>query len=179
MKIGFDIGGVISKYPHQMWDIIDRFRYTLHRTCDGDWEDNIKDIYIITDMHPKDKVCQTLIDNGFYSTYKSAGLREQTKTEFHDQYYKGIIHPDNIYCADYEKYGNMAKAVLIKQLGLDVFVDDFDGYLQWDSWLGPQPLLLKVMPDAFKPYWHDDWKCDGGEFGRRKAPHFTELGSGI
>jgi acid phosphatase class B len=136
VKIGFDIGGVISKYPEQFkrffWD------YFINK----DYPDRV---YIITDQHPKEQVIKTLADNGF---------------EF-------IFH-DDIYCADYEKYGNMAKAVLIKELGLDIFIDDFDGYLQWDSSLGPQPILLKVMPDVYKPYWADSWKCEDNEFGRRK-----------
>jgi hypothetical protein len=147
MRIGFDIGGVISKYPQEFKEIIENF------SIDMPYAD-YSNVFYISDMHPKEKIIQALKDNSI--PFSEA----------------------NIYSADYEKYGNMAKAVLIKDLSLDVFVDDFDGYLQWDSWLGPQPLLLKVMPDAFKPYWHDDWKCDGGEFGRRKAPHFTELGSG-
>jgi hypothetical protein len=145
MKIGFDIGGVISKYPSQFGNIIGSFDY--HKSWSSGHE--ITEIYIITDMHPKEKVWETIVQNGFHYS----------------------IHPDNVYCADYEKYGNMAKAVLISELALDIFIDDFDGYLQWDSSLGPQPLLLKVMPDAYKPYWSDDWKCDGGEFGRRKYHH--------
>lgn len=155
MKIGFDIGGVISKYPEQFKNLISGML--------------LRNIYIITDMHPKEEVCKVLIANGLYSTYESNGLAAQTKSEYHGSFYTGIVHPDNVYCADYEKHGNLAKAILIKELALDMFIDDFDGYLQWDSSLGPQPILLKVAPDAFKPYWHDSWKTDGGEFGRRKA----------
>lgn len=102
-------------------------------------------LYVITDQHPKEKVIQTLYDNDFH-----------------------LFQKEYIYCADYEKYGNFAKAVLIKELGINIFIDDFDGYLQWDSSFGPQPILLKVQPDNFKPYWHDNWKQDGGDFGRRK-----------
>lgn len=135
MRIAFDIGGVISKYPDKFkalfWD------YFINK----DYPDNI---YIITDMHPRDKVVKTLHDNGFE-----------------------YIHEQHIYCSDYEKYGSLCKAVLLRDLKIDIFIDDFDGYLQWDSSFGPQPILLKVMPDGFKPYWHPDWKCDGGDFGRR------------
>lgn len=135
MKIGFDIGGVISKDPYTFQDLMLSLSDTPY----------FNDLFIITDQHPKDKVIQVLKDNHF---------------EF--------INPDNVYCANYEKYGNMAKVILIKELGLDIFFDDFDGYLQWDSSFGPQPLLLKVMPDAYKPYWHENWKQEGGDFGRRK-----------
>jgi len=155
MKIGLDIGGVISKYPEVFWDIMQRFRFPMHRSCDGDWGDEIKNIFIITDQHPKDSVIHILRNNGFIYDGVS------------DLNFVTVL-PENVYCADYEKYGNMAKAILIKELGIDIFIDDFDGYLQWDSSLGPQPLLLKVMPDVYKPYWADSWKCNDSDFGRRK-----------
>jgi len=136
MKIGFDIGGVISKYPECFRGLINTLFYD---ECDGN------PIYIITDQHPKEEVVKSLQENLF-----------------------DISRFRGIFCADYAKYGNMAKAILIKELALDIFIDDFDGYLQWDSSLGPQPLLLKVMPDAFKPYWADSWQTpEGSDFGRR------------
>lgn len=145
MKIGFDIGGVLSKYPSEIIRLINILGYGKHLgfdSCDFD------DIFFITDQHPKSEVVETIWENGLYGFPES-----------------------NIYCADYYKYGNMAKAILIRDLGIHIFIDDFDGYLQWDNSLGPQPLLLKVMPDAFKPYWADSWKCNGGDFGRRKYVH--------
>lgn len=168
MKIGFDIGGVISKYPKQFKELMMSLLGVKDDTPYKSELVNVKHkLYIITDMHPKEKVLQTLIDNGLYSTYRSNGLKQQTKSEYWDAFYGGLIHPDNVYCADYEKYGNMAKAHIIKKLNLDIFIDDFDGYLQWDESFGPQPILLKMQPDAYKPYWHSSWKCDGGDFGRR------------
>ena len=131
MKIGLDIGGVISKYPQEFRDFLNNLN---------------AEFYVISDMHPKSEILKVLQDNDFLDKVKE----------------------ENIYSADYEKYGNFAKAILIKELGIQMFIDDFDGYLQWDSSFGPQPILLKVQPDGFKSYWHDDWKCDGGEFGRRK-----------
>lgn len=132
LKIGFDIGGVISKYPTVFRKLI--------RFAPDFWK-----IYIVTDQHPKDEVNKILFENNINIAYSE------------------------IYCADYEKYGNMAKAVLIKELAIDIFIDDFDAYLQWDSSLGPQPILLKVMADAYKPYWADSWKtAEGSDFGRRK-----------
>lgn len=132
MRIGFDIGGVLSKYP----DVFNKFIESLGNCF----------LFCITDQHPKEEVIKTLLNNGFGRWF-------------------GI---NNVFCADYEKHGNMCKAVLIKELELDMFIDDFDGYLQWDSTLGKQPILLKIMPDAFQPYWSDSWICDGAEFGRRK-----------
>jgi len=145
MNIGFDVGGVISKYPKEFMYLMDKLRgsYSL-------------ETFVITDQHPKDKVIQNLIDNGFMSIHN--GVIEYIKRE-------------NVYCADYEKYGNMAKALLLRDLKIDIFIDDFDGYLQWDSSFGPQPILLKVMPDAFRPYWHESWKQEGGDFGRKVYSH--------
>lgn len=155
MKIGFDIGGVISKYPEIIKLFLHKYNYDEYG-----YDSNKHDIFIITDQHPKKEVLRALCKNGFIN---GLGNIDGSTT-----YLTNIINPENVYCADYEKYGNMAKAVLIKELNLDIFIDDFDGYLQWDSSFGPQPLLLKVMPDAFKPYWADSWKQDESEFGRRK-----------
>jgi hypothetical protein len=132
LKIGFDIGGVLSKYPDTFEQLISSLS-----ACS---------IFCITDQHPKEEVIKTLRENKF------------------DRWF-GV---NNVFCANYEQHGNMCKSILIKELGLDIFIDDFDGYLQWDSSLGRQPILLKVMPDAFLPYWANNWFCEGGEFGRRK-----------
>lgn len=133
MKIAFDIGGVLSKYPDHFLDMALRFHHTG------------ASIYVITDMHDKDAVVKTLNDNGFY-----------------------FIPVDNIYCADYTNNGEFCKAILLKQLGIDIFIDDFVGYVQWDSSLGSAPLRLLVAPDGFKPYWHEGWKVeDKTDFGRR------------
>ncbi len=137
MRIGFDIGGVLSKYPHQFDELMRAIYFNIY----------FHDIFIVTDQHPKEEVLKTLAKNGF-----------------------DWLNPDNVYCADYEKYGNAAKCILIAQLGIQVFIDDFEPYLQWDSTFGEQPILLRVQPDMFKPYWHSQWKCEGGDFGRR---HFT------
>ena len=129
LRLSFDIGGVISKYP-------DKFRQLINNTnCE---------VFIITDMHDKVYVEEMLQMNNI------------------------TIASDHIYCADYQKYGELCKAVLLKELKIDIFFDDFIGYESWDSSLGPAPIRLLVMPDPFKPYWHKDWKVqDESDFGRR------------
>lgn len=107
-----------------------------------------EDVFIITDMHDKQEVLKTLNENGIF-----------------------YISADNVYCADYNKYGEMCKAILCRELEIDFIFDDFAGYLQWDSQLGEPPIRCLVQPDWTKPYWHTAWKCSGGEFGRRVAPH--------
>jgi len=108
------------------------------------WDCN--DIYIITDMPDKDEVIKTLRQNDIK------------------------LSAERIFCADYKKYGELAKAVLLKELEIDFLIDDFGGYVQWDSQLGPAPIRLLVAPDPFRPYWHKEWKCEGGDFGRSVCP---------
>lgn len=155
MRIGFDIGGVLSKYPEKIEELIWKFcnesDEIFQESPDGycQYFPAFDDVFFITDQHPKEEVIDSLYLN------------------IPDIMYH--FNHEHVLCADYEKYGNLAKAILIKELGLDIFIDDFDGYLQWDSSLGPQPVLLKVMPDAFKPYWSDSWKTKNNtDFGRRK-----------
>ncbi len=104
------------------------------------------EIHVITDMHDRAATLAQLEDNGF-----------------------GWIPPEHVHNADYKTHGEMCKPVLLRDLGIDAHIDDFPGYLVWDSSLGPAPLRLLVCPDAFRPYWHPDWKCEGADFGRRVA----------
>lgn len=104
------------------------------------------EIHVITDMHDRAETLKQLEANGF-----------------------GWIPDDRVHNADYKTHAEMCKPVLLRELGIDAHIDDFPGYLVWDSSLGPAPLRLLVCPDAFRPYWHPDWKCTGAEFGRRVA----------
>lgn len=142
MRIAFDIGGVISKYPKEFGNMM----FALGA---------LNDIFVITDMHDREEVLEMLEANSLLGV---------------------CVREENVYHADYKTYGEMCKAVLLRDLKIDALVDDFPGYLQWDSSFGPAPIRLQVMPDAFRPYWHDDWKvkCDS-DFGRRK---YTERPSG-
>lgn len=149
MNIAFDIGGVISKYPGQFAEIAYAvLRYDPERINDPlDCYYRGNQAYVITDMHPKEQVIETL------------KLNHLCPNPFRE---------DRIYCADYATHGEFCKAILCKQLGIHVFIDDFGGYLQWDNSFGPAPLRLLVMPDGFKPYWAPDWKTkDDSDFGRR------------
>lgn len=72
---------------------------------------------------------------------------------------------DNVYSADYSAHGENCKKVLCEQLGIDILIDDFIGYVAQGK-----HVRLLVMPDPNEPYYSDDWKTDGseGDFGRRK-----------
>lgn len=103
------------------------------------------EIHIITDMHDKNYVMEMLKLN---------------EIDIAEEY---------VHTADYDKYGELCKAILLKELKIDILIDDFAGYLNWDSSLGKAPIRLLIMPDPYQPYWSDEWKTlDNSEFGRRK-----------
>ena len=131
LKIAFDIGGVISKYPQQMREVIWSLKTCGHET------------HVITDMHDKEDVLKQLKDNEF-------------------EHYFDFVH-----CADYATHGELCKAVLLRDIKIDMFYDDFVGYTMWPPHFGPAPIRMLVMPDGYRPYWHPDWRCSGGDFGRR------------
>lgn len=131
MKIAFDVGGVLSKYPEQFKPLLE----ALHKS-----RSNIE-VWIISDMHPEEKIIDMLELNAVH-------------------FYKHRVRS-----ADYAKHGEMCKAILCEELGIDIIVDDFPGYVA----TGYHVRLL-VMPAPAQPYYHDDWKTDGseGNFGRRR-----------
>jgi len=96
--------------------------------------------FVISDMHPAEKIIEMLELNG-------------------------LPHYGNVYSADYSSHGENCKKVLCEQLGIDILIDDFIGYVA-----GGKHVRLLVMPDPEEPYYSDDWKTDGseGDFGRRK-----------
>ena len=106
------------------------------------------EVWVITDMHDREDTLKQLRDNGF-----------------------GFIPEERVLNSDYARYGDFCKAMLLKQHGIGMLVDDFGGYVAWDSQLGPAPIRLQVMPDPFRPYWHDTWRENSGcDFGRRVSP---------
>lgn len=105
------------------------------------FRDGGAEIFIITDMHPVDEVYGVLLANGF-----------------------GIIPRENVCCADYVRFGEGCKVELLRQLGIDLFFDDFLGYLAMPA----KTIRCLVMPDPHRPYWHDSWVTDDkSDFGRR------------
>jgi len=135
LRIAFDIGGVLSKYPEE-----------FNKLASSLWFAGGNELHVITDMHDKKDVIKQLRDNHFSET---------------------LIPTQNIHCADYAKHGELCKAVLLRDLKIDMFYDDFMGYTMWPVHFGPAPIRCLIMPDGYKPYWHPDWKNNGGDFGRR------------
>ena len=101
-------------------------------------------VVYISDMHPPQKIVDMLNMNGFPCDLS-------------------MVHS-----ADFNTHGELCKAVLCEQLGVDVLIDDFAGYVG-----DGRHVRLLVMPDPHEPYYHDSWKTDGseGDFGRRKSSH--------
>ena len=134
MRIAFDIGGVLSKYPNQ-------FRRLISRLLEPGPTFHGCDVHIITDMKDPDKVYKMLCENGFY-----------------------MIPRQNVHCADYETHGEGCKAELLRDLEIDLFFDDFLGYMM----LPGDTIRCLILPDPHKPYCHDDWVTkDKTDFGRR------------
>lgn len=135
MRIAFDVGGVLSKYPHTWIPLLDVLHY--HGKEKG------IEIWIISDMHPEQKIIDMLELNAV-------------------PFYKHRVRS-----ADYKTHGELCKAVLCKELGIDIMIDDFPGYVA----TGDHVRLL-VMPNPHEPYYHDAWQTDGseGQFGRRVRP---------
>lgn len=143
LKLAFDIGGILSKYPNEFKQLVrciqmgnlENLRFS---------KDELVQIHIISDIKPHSKAVKIVHDNGFNIPYS------------------------RIHVADYEKYGENCKAVLCKELDIDILIDDHIGYLSEPNC---PPIRLLMMPDQYKPYYNDGWKTDGseGNFGRHKC----------
>lgn len=131
MRIAFDIGGTLSKWPGI-------FRPLVNALCAS----NSIEVFVISDMHDVAKMAAMVIGNGMN------------------------VDPANVYSADFNKYGECCKAVLCRELKIDMLIDDHGGYVYVP---GSPPVRLLVMPDPTQPYYADDWITDGseGDFGRR------------
>jgi len=128
LRIAFDIGGVLSKYPEVFCPLID------HLQRSG------AEVYILTDMHDMTFIMETLRMNSV------------------------PVDASHVFSADYDTYGEGCKAELLRELHIDMFFDDFIGYV------APMgcPVRCLVMPDASQPYYHPLWKTPNDEdFGRK------------
>lgn len=102
------------------------------------------EVFILTDMHDRAQMLYMLALNGI------------------------DVPADHVYTADYKKYGEACKAILMRQLGIDILVDDHPGYTIW-PWPEPAPMRLLVQPDVRRAYYAPEWATDGkeGDFGRK------------
>jgi len=139
LKIAFDIGGVLSKYPDQFRILIDKLQDPGR--SDLETGEPAVEVFVISDMHDVDKMYQMLRDNRIF------------------------VDKSKIFSAPYQEQGEFCKTYLCNQLGIDILIDDFIGYVAEGNFI-----RLLSMPNASLPYYHDTWKTDGneGDFGRRR-----------
>ncbi|MDQ3834306.1 MAG: hypothetical protein M3315_11900 [Actinomycetota bacterium] len=99
------------------------------------------EVYVLTDMHDHDQSVRFVQGNGY------------------------DIKPENVLNSDYAEFGELCKAKIIRDMGIDIHVDDFPGYCAHSECVS-----LFVWPNPSEPYYHDEFKTDGSEgtFGRRK-----------
>jgi hypothetical protein len=136
MRIAFDIGGVISKYPEVCRGLIHALAADVPR----------HEVFVVTDMHDRTALLETLRRNAICPPVLEV----------------------NVLVADYERHGEGCKAVILRDRGIDLLVDDHGGYLAW-PWPGPAPMRLLVQPDQRRPYHSHTWRTTDveGRFGRR------------
>lgn len=106
------------------------------------------EVFCVTDMHDRTKTLDMLARNGF-----------------------DIIPEKNVINSDYNTYGELCKAVVLRENNIDIHIDDFPGYLTEGC-----PVRLQTCPDPYKAYYADSWKTDGseGNFGRRTVSKTAE-----
>lgn len=82
--------------------------------------------------------------------------------------------PDRIHSGDYTTHGASCKAILARDLGLHMILDD---HLDYVCTPGKPTMRLLVMPDNTRPYYHPMWKTpeNSGNFGRVVSPEISSL----
>lgn len=98
------------------------------------------EVLFITDREDIDVVCRGLSSTGF------------------------SVCDEQVIFADYKKYGDACKSVLMREIGVDIMIDDNPGYLAW-PWPEPAPLRLQVFPDQCRPYYSPLWVHSLAPFG--------------
>ncbi len=144
MNYAFDMGGVITTHPERFRSFINKLASTelTPRPVGRPMNNHEHAVFIISDM-PREKIIALLLLNNFQ------------------------VPVENIYSADHKQYGNACKAVLLKELKIDVFFDDSLSYVAASDC----PIRLLVMPDATRPYMADTWKSlpeDNFDWGRER-----------
>lgn len=123
MKIAFDIGGVISRYPNQMKEL-------MHDL----WQSG-NEIYILTDMNQVDAIA-CINENDL--NYCVGDLFDR--------------RPERILSADWSKYGDRCKTVLMDKHDIDILIDDRPDYCAEGGFIG-----LTLSPRPGVPYYHETW----------------------
>lgn len=127
------------------------YRKMMQALADGGAE-----VYVITDMSDHERAVKLLGTNDF------------------------DVLPERVLCADWDAHGDMCKAELIRQHGIQVHVDDFLGYSAGAAEVEGCVSLLG-WPDPYAPYYHEDFVCDDSVTMpaglRRRKPRLRERDS--
>ena len=110
MKISFDLGGVVTKYPKIFVAIIKALQKSEEI-----------EVFILSDMKLK----------------KSKAILDKVGLEFSDE---------NVFSADWERYGEECKAIIIRKEQIDLHIDDLPSYCQSSA------ISLMVWPNNQLPY---------------------------
>ena len=141
LRVGIDMGGCISKFPDEFFILVETLAAGT-KALQANGSKCGVEVWIVSDMHPKEKIMDMLLRNGWN------------------------ISCDRVVSADYKAHGEFCKAVVCKEHGIDVLIDDFIGYVCTP---GAPKVRLLVMPDASRDYYHSTWVCspEDAKFGRR------------
>lgn len=145
MKIAFDIGGVLSKYPTQFRSMIFAFLNDPYCTFE---------IYIITDMHDRELTLKQLADNGFDFILPSRVYNADYAT--YGEMCKAVLLKKlgiDILVDDFPGYMTWDHRLGPAPIRLQIQPDPYRPYWSKDWVTNP----------------------DDGEFGRRVCPPFEEL----
>lgn len=93
------------------------------------------EVYVLTDMPDHAKAVKLLAANGF------------------------SVASERVLCADWDMHGDMCKAVLIEQYGIQLHIDDFPGYSAGAGTVDGCVSLF-TWPDPYAPYYHEDFVPD-------------------
>lgn len=123
IRIGFDIGGVLSKHPAFFRPLIEALN------AHPDFE-----VHVLTDVQPPRSIA-LIHENGY------------------------PVPAERIHSADYATHREACKAVMAKELRLDVLVDDHLPYLDpIQRVCGDATIRLHVMPGSNPDLFHPDIK---------------------
>jgi hypothetical protein len=107
LKVAFDIGGVVSRYPTHMRELM----YALKTAG--------QEIFILTDMNKKDAI----------SAIQHNDLRAWTDSI-------PLFDDDHILSADWSAHGDLCKTKLMEEHGIHILIDDRPDYVAFGSFIG-------------------------------------------
>jgi hypothetical protein len=134
VKVAFDIGGLISRYPNMMKELMS----SLIRGG--------SEVFILTDMNPRDALAACR-ENGLMGFIGHKGIPKSMDVE-HDW----SIRESWILSADWSRHGDLCKSELMELYEIDILIDDRPDYAASGDFIG---LVLSPRPDV--PYYSPEW----------------------